>query len=317
MNSMRSAVAIAVFAASAAFAADSKLLALMPSDAKVVGGINVTSTSASPFGQFMLSRMKSGDPAFSKFVAATGFDPRTHLQEVVFAGSLIAGQRGNGVVAARGTFNGPQIIAAAKTAGGTSFQYNGIEVLRGKRNEGAVAFLDGTTAVAGDEEMVKRVLDQRAGGVTLDPKIAAKITDVSSRFDAWMVSTAPVGTFSRLAPNQQTNAAMNSAAMQSIEQTSGGVRFGTIVEVSGEAVTKTDKDALALADVIRFMTGLMQIHRDKNPEIGKFGSLLDSLQVRTTASTVQVSLSIPQADLEQFMTDKKAVRRAAVDRERN
>ena len=314
MISIRSSVAIVFFACSAAFAADSTLLALMPGDAKVVGGINVTSTAASPFGQLMLSRIAADDAAFRKFVAATGFDPRTHLQEVLFAGSLIAGQRNSGLVAARGTFNGAQIIAAAKSTGATTFQHSGVEVLRGKAGDGAVAFLDAATVVAGDEEMVKRALDQRARGVTLDPKITAKVADVSSRFDAWLVSTAPVGTFAGVAPNQQANAAMKSAAMQAIEQTSGGVRFGTVVQISGEAITKTDKDALALADVIRFMIGLIQIRRDNNPEIGKFASFLDTLEVRTNASTVQVSLSIPQEDLEQLINAKKTVRRAAVAR---
>jgi hypothetical protein len=312
MIRIRSAVAIALFTVSAAFAADPTLLALMPGDSKVIGGINVTSTSISPFGQFVLSQMKTEDAAFNKFIAATGFDPRTHLQEIVFTGTVPGAQKGTGLVAARGTFNAAQIFAAAKTDGATTFQHNGIEVLRGKSKDGAVAFLDSTIAIAGDEEMVKHAIDQRTSGVTLDAKLAAKVSEVSSQFDAWMVSHAPVGTFAGAAPNAQANAAMKSTAMQAIEQTSAGVRFGSIVQISGEAVTRTDKDALALVDVIRFVTGLMQMHRQKNAEIAKFASLFDSLEVKATASTVQMSLSIPQADLEQLIKARTTVRRAAV-----
>lgn len=312
MTGIRAAVAIALFTVSVAFSADPTLLALMPAEAKVVGGINVTTTSTSPFGQFVLSQIQPDDSEFKKFVAATGFDPRTNLQEIVFAGTIPGGQKGTGLVAARGTFNGPQIFAAATLHGGTTFQYNGVDVLRGKGDDAALAIFDGSVAIAGNEELVKRAIDQRARGVTLDQRIAGKVNEVSSKFDAWLVSQAPVGTLAGIAPNAQANAAMKSTAMQAIEQTSGGVRFGNIVQIAGEAVTRTDKDAVALVDVIRFVTGLMQMHREKNPEIAKFAPLLDSLEVKAAASTVQVSLSIPQTDLEQLMKSKKGVRRAAV-----
>jgi hypothetical protein len=314
MTSIRSAVTIALFAVSAAFAADPALLALLPADAKVVGGMNVTSTSTSPFGQFVLSQMKAGEANFNKFVTATGFDPRTQLQEIVFAGTIAGAQKGVGLVAARGTFNAPQMFAAAKLEGAATFQYHGVEVLRGKGGDAAVAVLDSTLAVAGNEDLVKRAIDQRTRGVTLDSKIVAKVTDVSSRFDAWLVSEAPVGTFAAAAPNPQATAAMNSTAMQAIEQTSAGVRFGSIVQISGEAITRSDKDALALVDVIRFVTGLMQMHREKNPDIAKFAALFDSMEVKANAATVQVLLSIPQADLEQLVKAKKTVRRAAAAR---
>jgi hypothetical protein len=138
---------------------------------------------------------------------------------------------------------------------------------------------------------------------------------VSSRFDAWLVSQAPVGTFAGAAPNAQTNNVIKSNALQAIQQTSGGVRFGNIVEFSGEALTSSDKDAVALADVIRFAVGMMQMHRAKNPEIEKFAGLLDSLEVKATASTVQLSMSVPQANLEELMKTRKAsARRAALRR---
>jgi hypothetical protein len=311
MTRIRSAAAIALFTISSAFAADPALLSLMPGDAKVVGGINVVTTATSPFGQFVLSQMKDGGETFRKFVATTGFDPRTQLTEVVFSGNPVSGQRGSAIVAARGSFNGPQIFAAAKAEGATTFQYNGVEVLRGKGGDGAIAVLGSDLAIAGDEEMVKRALDQRGGSVTLDPKIAAKANDVSSRFDAWLVSRAPVGSFAGAAPNPQAGAAMTSNAMQAIEQTSGGVRFGNIVQISGEAITRSDKDALALVDVIRFVTGMMQMHREKNPDIAKFATLLDSMEVKAEASTVQLSLSVPQTDIEQLMKSKRTSRRAA------
>ena len=308
----RLGLAFAMLTLSTALAADPALLALLPADAKAVAGMNVDRAANSPFGQFLLSQMKSDDAGFQKFVTATGFDPRRDLRELIAAGTLVPNQRGHGLVVARGTFNGPLIIAAARTAGATITSYKGVELVNHKTDRATFAILDGNIAIAGEDVLVKRAIDQRGGRVVIDPKIAVKANDVSARFDAWAVSTAPVGNFAGAAPNAQAGAAMNSGALQNIEQTSGGVRFGTMVEIVGEALTRSDKDALALVDVIRFVTGLMQMHREKNPEAAKFAALLDSMEVKATASTVHVSLSIPQAEIEKLMKSKRAVRRAAV-----
>lgn len=319
MNRIRSLAAAAVFTVSTAVAADTALLSLIPADVKGVGGMNVTSTSASPFGQFVLSQMKADNAHLNKFILATGFDPRTHLREVIVAGSpevagnVVVSRHGSALVAARGTFNGPQIYAAAKAEGATSFQYKGVEVLRGKGNDGgAVAVLDGSLAIAGEEAMVRRAIDQRGGPVVLDPKLLAKVNDLSARFDTWAVSYGPVAALAGAAPNPQATAALNNTAIQAIEQTSGGVRFGNIIQFSGEAVTRTEKDALALVDVMRFVLGMMQLQREKNAEIAKFAALFDSLEIKANAATVQVSLSVPQADLEQLLKTKRTSRRASV-----
>jgi hypothetical protein len=305
------AFALALFTFSTAFAADPALLALLPADAKAVAGMNVDRAANSPFGQFLLSQMKSDDAGFRKFVTATGFDPRRDLREVIAAGTMVPNQRGHGLVVARGTFNGPLIIAAAKTEGATISNYKGVEVVNHKADSPSFAIIDGNITIAGEDALVKRAIDQRGGGVVIDPKIAAKANDVSGRFDAWAVSTAPLGNFAGAAPSAQAGAAMKSGAMQNIEQTSGGVRFGTMVEIVGEALTRSDKDALALVDVIRFVAGLMQTQREKNPQAAQFAALLDSMEVKAAASTVHVSLSIAQAEIEKLIKPRRAAKRSA------
>jgi hypothetical protein len=254
--------------------------------------------------------MKEDDASFGKFVTATGFDPRLHLREVMFAGTAVPGKKHIGIVGARGTFNSAQIINAAKLQGATTTTYKGVELLKHK-DEAVLAILDGTLALAGDEAHVKRAIDQRGTTTGLDPKILAKVNDVSARFDAWLVSTGPVSNFSRAAPNAQAQNAMKNPALQAIEQTSGGVRFGTIVEFVGEAVTRTEKDAQSLVDVIRFIAGMMQMHRDKSGEAARFAKLLDSMEAKSAGNTVHLLLSIPQTDVEQLMKPRRAVRRAA------
>ncbi|MEJ7606934.1 MAG: hypothetical protein WKF37_11855 [Bryobacteraceae bacterium] len=159
--------------------------------------------------------------------------------------------------------------------------------------------------------MVKTAIDRRTGGKPLDSKLLAKVQDVSTRYDAWLVSIAPVNQFAGGAPNKQTRRAMESAALQGIEQTSGGVRFGNIVQVDGEAVTRSDKDAQALVDVIKFLTGMMQLSRDNNPEVARFADLLQTLDVKASANLVKITFSLPQSDLEQLFRPKSNLKRAA------
>ena len=185
------AVAVILLAVSTTFGADPGLLALVPADAKVIGGINADRTAASPFGQFLLSKVNEDDGGFQKFVTATGFDPRRDLREIVFAGATVPGQKGNGLVAARGSFNATQIFAAAKAQGATTTIYKGVELLQHKNDRGGFAILDGSIALAGDDAGLKRAIDQRGASVTLDAKLLRKINELSANFDAWLVRALP------------------------------------------------------------------------------------------------------------------------------
>src|SRR5260370_13872377 len=61
------------------------LLNFVTSDAQVLAGANVTAAKNSPFGQFVLSQMPLGEFGFETFFPASGFDPRTDLNEVLIA----------------------------------------------------------------------------------------------------------------------------------------------------------------------------------------------------------------------------------------
>jgi len=92
-----------VLAACTAFAADSSLLSLVSPDTKVIAGIHVDRTTASQFGQFLLSQAQHGDADFNKFVAATGFDPRREQVIQLGKGGLVS----VGIAVHRGTVRRP------------------------------------------------------------------------------------------------------------------------------------------------------------------------------------------------------------------
>jgi hypothetical protein len=303
MLSLRHA-AILAFAASTLLRADTALMSLVSPEAKVVGGVNVSRTLSSPFGQFLLSHIKEDDAGFREFVSVTGFDPRHNLQTVIFASPGQA--RHTGVVIARGIFNGPQIYAAAKTKGATTTTYNGVEIVQHKGK--LLAIIDGSLAVAGEEQMVKTAIDRRAMSGPAAGAILAKAATLATRYDSWVVSE---GMVNRL-PVVPGAAGSPNPALESITETSGGVVFGSVIQVEGEAVTKTDTDARALAQMIQFLAGLAAMHQNNNnPNLPQIQAILQSLSVTAQGTTVKLSLRIPEADLEQIVRPKRAARKTA------
>ncbi len=300
-------------AACSAFAADSGLLSLLSPDAKVVAGIHVDRSTASQFGQFVLKQMQREDADFNKFVLSTGFDPRRDLTEVIVSSANVQ-QKGHGLVLARGTFDIAKLTAQAKLSGGSITNYKDVQVIAGK-SDGWIAFLDGRTAALGDSDLVRTAIDRRGAGVSVDQKLAAKVNEVSGKYDAWMVSIAPLSSFSGKLPDQRMNGMINGDMVQGIEQASGGVVFGANVQVAGEAVTRSEKDATALADVVRFLAGMVQMNREK-PEVAKLAAVLDTMVLKASANTLTISLSVPESDLEQMVKPARngAVRTVSVQK---
>src|SRR5882724_7409127 len=72
--------------ATAGAAVDPNLLGLVMPDAKVVYGVQVQQTLASPFGQFAISHLPQND-AMKRFQTATGFELQRDLREIVVASS--------------------------------------------------------------------------------------------------------------------------------------------------------------------------------------------------------------------------------------
>jgi hypothetical protein len=104
---------------------------------------------------------------------------------------------------------------------------------------------------------------------------------------------------------------MKGDLLAAIHQASGGIRFGDTVTISGEAVTRSDKDALALADVFRFLAGLIQLNSENNKVAGQVSTLLDSMDLKTSGNIMTMSLAIPEQQLEQLLNSMHQERKQA------
>ncbi len=308
MSTRRSFLQISLLAAVAAGSAmagvDNGLLALVPGDATVLSGVNVDSAKGSVYGRYMLSQMTVDDAGFQKFIADTGFDPRRDLSQILSATSGdMSGSKT--VVVGRGTFNPGKIANAAQAEGAKLVNYKGVDMVvhAGSEMTGALAFLDATTAAMGYLDAVKAAIDRRGlVSPALPAAVVARITTLAAANDGWFLSTvSPANFFSGKIDNAKVGPILEAGLMQSVVAGSGGLKFTPAgATIGAQAVARSDKDATALADVVRFFVNIVQSSQGASPETAKFASLLDTLQLSTSGATMNLVLNIPEATLEQM-----------------
>jgi hypothetical protein len=159
-----------------------------------------------------------------------------------------------------------------------------------------VAFLSPDLAVAGNADDVRAAIDRRDTPTVLDAALSTRAGELSATQDAWFVSLVPPPVSGARLPDPTLQGILNSGALNGIQQTSGGVKFGANVDVTAEAVAATAQDANTLASIARLLASLAQ----SNAQGTTPATLLQSLTVATSGNTVQLALSIPESLVEQL-----------------
>lgn len=280
-------------------AADSEMLGLVMPETKVLIGVHVDRAKVSPFGQYVLTRMQRTDGEFERFVAATGFDPRRDVKEILVASTGEPGHQSS-LVLARGAFDASRLTAAARLKGHTTETYKGVEILVSPGGNTAVAFLDSSLAAAGEPDKVRGAIDRRSSASAIAPGVAAKVNQLSGQYDGWMVTLVPVSTFATRLNDPNMQGALRGDLLRAIDEASGGVKFGQMVQISAQAVTRTEKDATALADVARFLATMVRLNVPER-QATVLGPVLEGLDVKTEGNTLHVNLAMPESDLERLL----------------
>jgi hypothetical protein len=276
-------------------------------DARVIAGMNVTNARNSAFGQFMLRQVPAGEHSLQDLISVTGFDPRQDLSEILVASAAQQGSK-TALVLARGNFDVAKISGAMK--GHEAQTYNGAMLITptNAKENGAVAFLNGSIAIAGDAASVKSALDRQNSANSIDPALAAKAQALSTAEDAWSVSIASLG--SLLPTGVAAGASSNqiTGILKDVQSSSGGVKFSDqTVNITGQAVADTPQNAGALGDVIRLIVTLVSTNAGANAQAAAAARLLQSLQITTDGNAVNVALSVPESQFEAFLTSAGAV----------
>ncbi len=293
-----------------AFAADSALLNFVMPEAQFLGGIDVQKSKTSSFAKSMLDSMPSD------FFEKIGLDPKRDLDEILFASVEAGGHGGKGIFVVRGRLN-PSKISDALRAFGPSLveNRNGLEIFKQQgNNSGGFTLIGDHTALLGDLESVRAAVDRRNGGTRLDAARASRAQSLSQGNDVWMIASTPsVGMRSKPGVTRNNSGApmagLNGDFLKSVEQAAVGLRFvpGS-VELNMEAQAKTEKDAGALADVVRFLTNMVQMNRD-NEEARMLATALEGMQISQETKTLRIKIALPQEQLEKMMHGAPAARR--------
>jgi hypothetical protein len=320
MKYLRHAFLSVTFLQVAAFAADPGLLKLVMPDAKVLAGFQVAQAKVSPFGQYILSRMQPDDPAFQNFLNSTGVDPRNDLTEIVIASNWQGDQKGQWLVLARGSFNPVGISAAILSHGGSTAKFQGVDILSSSQTpadagDSVVALLDNSTVVMGDTAGVQAAIQRAQSGNPASFVVPDKVNQLSAQYDFWFLTLVPLSEFSTMMPDKHMGDAMHGSLFGAVLQASGGAKLGAqSVMFSAEAVTRSDKDAAALVDVVKFLAELLQANKDQNPTAGQVSNLLNAMTVQATGNTMTMSVTVPEATMEQLFQGATTRQQARVKR---
>ncbi|MGH9591562.1 MAG: hypothetical protein ACRD5L_00615, partial [Bryobacteraceae bacterium] len=321
MHSMKYCLWLAI-ASGVAFGADPTLLQLVPPDAGAIAGLQVDQGKKSPLGQYVLAHIREPQAGLGKLLSESGFDPRRDISEVVLAlsepmistpaastpaastpaASTPAAPQSRELVLARGTFDPARAESVVTARGGLVTNFQGVHLLAGDTNGTQVlAFLDTTTAVLGDIGLVEEAIARHASGVAAG-SWSAQAQTLSAANDFWFLTNGPISALTSAMPDGQFGGAMQSGQMfQSVTEASGGLKFGVNVVFTADAVTRSEKDAQALAGLLRFLAGMIQTNKSNNPAASQLSSLLSSLVLSTTANVTHLSLTVPEAQLESFL----------------
>jgi hypothetical protein len=317
------AVLLSLCLSGTAFAADSQLMNLVMPDAKILAGVNATSAVASPLGQFVLTKIGQLPQGF---ITATGFNPLHDVSEILAATAADPSNPG-GLVLASGTFPVDKITTTL-SAGSSNWQvttYGGATLMSNtnpkEKVAHAVAFLGTSIVVAGDLASVKAAIDRSGGTNSIDPALAVTVNQLSTSEDEWLASSVSIGS---LIPSTAADAAKGAVAillpiLQNIQSLNGGVKFGDDVVVTGQAVTNSPQNAAALNAVIKLGITLgssLAGNAAKDPQLAAALQLLQAVQVTTNGSDVDLSLSIPEAQIEALVNSLPAPTKAVASAHR-
>ena len=282
---------------------DSELIGLIPPGTNLIAAIDVAHSQSSAFGQHFVNKIDQSDDQLQAFIAETGFDPRRDLQDVVFAASSPVNGREPSTFAilARGIFDANKIKGSAKSKNSVIRSYHGVDILvHGATNhQTGLAFPFADIAVYGNIATVEAVLALSGSHPAISAQWEQAI-NTAGKNDAWFASDGSVAMLtSHMGTDQQPLG--QAKVLQSILVSSGGIHFGDTIQVCFDALTRSQQDAMALSDVVRFGASMVQMQGQKDAHAAILASALDSMNLTANGSSMHLSFSLPEAELERLM----------------
>ena len=273
---------------------DPGLAALVPADTVTLGGVRMEALRATAvYKRWVVGRSM---PLMDEFAKETGLDLRKDLAEL-----LSASNGRDTVVLARGKFSPATLESRLSRPGVKRMPYKGHTLIGNE--EGAVAFLNATTAVAGRAAMIHSVIDQRnRGGVPA--ALLEKLKTVPASSQIWAVSLGGFGQIGKVVP-QEGMLANVGKILSLIENFTFAADFRAGLDALATGLCRSEQDARSLSDAVRGLIGLGRLSTpDNEPEMLRF---YDAIQVEQQQRTVRVRAQIPQDLLDKAIQKVEAL----------
>jgi hypothetical protein len=225
--------------------------------------------------------------------------------ELLVASNAASGEH-KGLFLARGTFDAARITSAATDKGAATEAYAGVTIIEDPKKTNGVAFLDNSLVVAGDLDSVKAAIDRQKVPTILAPALTVMVNQWSGSQDAWAISAVPLSQFHPPATAPNIPGINGQGTFQAIQSAAGGVKFGTLVVVSAQVQADTAQNAQSMGDALKLLANLAMMQSQNDPNVA---ALAKSLTVNTSGTTLNVSVSLPEDQLQGVLKPKARVRR--------
>jgi len=267
----------------------------VPAGSRVLAGIDMARLASSASGRALFSLLQAGYPRLAALNEWPGFDPLRNARQVLLAAAGQANAN-HTVILVRGKLD----LAASEAQGPRLEVLENAPVLRPEGKQAPwVAILEDDVAALGSRESLQRLLVQRNSADKPEAGLLARAQELSGRYDFWAVSIAPSADLAATVPEGQWSGLLRGDVLAAVQESRLGIEAGDSNRLIAEAVLRTPKDAAALAEVVRFFAGVLQLtDKIRGSKAPPAAGLLDSLQVQTEGNLMRATLVVSSAQLE-------------------
>ncbi len=306
-------MAVAVLALPAVAKDDA--LSLVPANAATVGMVKLAEMRTSPLSSLLFQhtdKMSTNGEA-AKFLQDAGLQPFKDVDTLVVATTprSTLGSEADILVIAEGRFQ-PERLTAALVSRGAVKKGAYLTLPEEKGDQGAVAFLSPSMAIAGNEQSVINALEARANGGTgfvSRGALGMDLARVDKSATAWAL--VDVTRAARLAKGGDINTGKGQSgdALQAALKTLSTVAVwakdtGDALELGATGLSSDTETLQLLEDTVKGALAAMRLAvKDKAPEMV---SVLRKFDVNRKSDSITVEGSIPAATLRQLMAKKQA-----------
>jgi hypothetical protein len=257
---------------------DPALATLVPRDTLLLAGIRVEALRATPLYQ------KIGAETISGLVS--GLDLK-NIWEI-----LAASNGGEMAILARGKFASAGLEPEIALPGASRTSYLGYTLIGNDRT--ALVFLNPSTALAGQPEVVKRILDERGNSTGPPRPLSEEIAQIAPDSQIWAAGMGGSGQLACAVP-QGGNLGNIATALKLVERFRVAADLRSGAKISAVALCRSERDAESLGGALQVFLALARMG---NPG---FRSATDAIRIEQQQSTVRLEASIPEEPLESLL----------------